>query len=105
MREVARSEPWELQTLATIGVDLESMRRLARMAVHNWDARPVPESATTVTRPDASALVAALAVASEAARHAQTKADVEALQETIRDVAGFTPGGVWKQLPLSLIHI
>ena len=105
VREVARSQPWELQTLATIGVDLESMRRLARMAIHNWDARPVPEPPTTVARPDAAALVEALALASEAARHAHTKADIEALQETIRDVNGFTPGGAWKQLPRALDNL
>jgi len=106
VREVARSEPWELQTLATIGVDLESMRRLARMAVHNWDARPVPEPASaSIERPDATILVDALAVASEAARHAQTKAEIEALQQLIRDVTGFTPGGAWKQLPRALDNL
>ncbi len=104
LREVAKSEPWELQTLATIGVDLDSVRRLARMAIANWDAAPVPDGHGLVTRPDASELVDALKVASEFARHAQTRSDVESLQKRLRDAVGFVSGS-WKQLPRALEHL
>jgi len=101
VREVASAEPWELQALATLGVDLASMRRLAQTAVMQWEALPVPEPLGFVARPDPSALVAAITRASHAARHAGIAQQLEQLTADLRGTSRYLPKH-WTLLPRTL---